>query len=191
LLWRALVPLVIVIAGVSATGKSTVAAALARETGFPVLRTDVIRKARAGLSPTARGSDALYRDAVSRDTYAALGREAAGLAAAGVVVDGTFRRRCDRAAFFAELPPYIDALVVECRAPADVLRARAVAREAKPDRVSDAGPAVVAAQVGAFEPLDEVGAAEHLTLMTDRPAGEIVMEIAEAAARRSAASRAR
>jgi aminoglycoside phosphotransferase family enzyme/predicted kinase len=191
LLWQSLTPLVIVVAGVSAAGKSTVAAALAEESGFPHLRTDVIRKSRAGLAPTAHAPSTLYDDTRNLETYAALGDEAKADADSGVIVDGTFRRKRDRRAFFAGLGPEAEVLVVECRVPADVLLARAASRERDTHRVSDADATIVAAQLGAFEPLDEIAAGDHVLLRTDRPADQVVSEITEAAARRASASRAR
>jgi len=191
LLWRALAPSVIVIAGVSASGKSTLAELVAAESGFTLLSTDALRKARAGLASTARAPDSLYTDAVNRATYAALGRAAADAAGQGAIVDGTFRRRSDRAAFFAELGENVTSLVVECRAPARVLRDRAAAREHDDRRVSDADRHVVDAQIGAFEPLDEVAAHDHLLLRADRDPVELVSELGEAAARHATASPAR
>jgi predicted kinase len=191
LLWQSLTPLVIVVAGVSAAGKSTVAAELAEESGFPHLRTDVIRKSRAGLAPTARAPSTLYDDTRNLETYAALGDEAKAAADSGAIVDGTFRRERDRRAFFAGLGPEAEVLVVECRVPADVLLARAASRQRDPHRVSDADAAIVAAQLGAFEGLDEIAAGDHVLLRTDRRTDQVVSEIAEAAARRASASRAR
>ena len=103
LLWKALTPLVLVVAGISASGKSTLADALAAESGFALLGTDAVRKSRAGLASTARAPVSLYADAVNRATYTALGRAADAAAHSGVIVDGTFRRRTDRDAFFTEL----------------------------------------------------------------------------------------
>ena len=52
--WRAHAPLVIAVAGVSASGKSTVADRLGAASGFPVLSSDLVRKHAAGLHPTER-----------------------------------------------------------------------------------------------------------------------------------------
>jgi aminoglycoside phosphotransferase family enzyme/predicted kinase len=191
LLWRALTPSVIVVAGVSASGKSTLAALLAAESGYALSSTDALRKSRAGLASTARAPGSLYADEVSRATYLALGRAARAAACRGAIVDGTFRRVADRAAFFTGLGDGVPALVVECRAPASVLLARAEARQRDPRRVSDAGRDVVAAQIGAFEPLDEIAACDHVVLRSDRAQDELVSEIGEAAARRAIASPAR
>jgi aminoglycoside phosphotransferase family enzyme/predicted kinase len=191
LLWHALTPLTLVVAGVAATGKSTLAASLAAESGFGLVSTDVLRKRLAGLEPTARAPRSLYDDEHDRETYAALGREAAAGAAHGVVVDGTFRRAVDRNAFFAVRDEDAPLVLVECRAPASVLLARAEARSRAPSRVSDADTAVVARQLAAFEPVDELDAPDHVLLRSDRPVADLVSEVGEALARRAGASPAR
>ena len=162
---------------------------MATESGFPHLRTDVIRKTLAGLPATARGPDSLYAAERDRATYAALGRSARAAAPTGVIVDGTFRRRDDRDAFSAELAA--TPLVIECVAPEQTVLARAAARERAPQRVSDAGVAVVSGQLGRFEPLDELPARRHVILRTDRPVGELVSELGPLVAQRAIASRPR
>jgi len=190
MLWQALTPLTLVVAGVAATGKSTLAAALAAESGFDLVSTDVLRKRLAGLAPTTRAPRSLYDDEHDRATYAALGDEAAA-AGRGVVVDGTFRRAADRSAFFARRGGDTPLVLVECRAPASVLLARADARTHAASRVSDADAAVVAGQLLAFEPVDELAAADHVLLRSDRPVADLVSEVGEALARRAGASPAR
>ena len=133
-----------------------------------------MRKRTAGLQPAERAPQALYDDAADRATYARLGELAAGRAAGGVIVDATFRRRRDRDAFRATLGGDADLLFVECRAPAHVLEERARARMSDPERVSDAGPEIVHAQLSTAEPLDEVPASDHAILRSDRPVDETV-----------------
>jgi aminoglycoside phosphotransferase family enzyme/predicted kinase len=181
--WAAAAPLVVVLAGLSASGKTTVAEALADATGFPHINSDVVRKRRAGLAPTRRAPAHLYADDVSRDTYDQLGRYAAGHAARGVIVDATFRRRADRDAFRAALGEAAPVLFVECRAPARVLLARAAAR---PSGVSDAGVEIVRKQLAEAEPFDEVDPGAHVVIRSDRTVGQIVGAIADAVDARAA-----
>ena len=158
----------IAVAGVSASGKSTVARQLAAVSGFPVLSSDLVRKTAAGLRPTERAPVALYADDVSRATYAALGARAAGRAATGVIADATFRRRADRDAFRDALGPGVRVLWIQLVVPAAELERRARARAADPGRVSDAGIEVVRTQLRTAEPLDEVPGAEHALVRSDR-----------------------
>ena len=177
--WRARGPLTIVICGAPATGKSHLAAALAKASGLPVLGSDVVRKGLIGLLPSQRGGPELYTEEFNLRTYAELGRRAASEPRAGGValVDATFRHRADRAAFrrsFADAAPLV---FVQCLAPAPILAERAAARDRDPARVSDATREVVLREREAWEPLDEVDADRHLLLRTDRAAEPMIGEL--------------
>jgi aminoglycoside phosphotransferase family enzyme/predicted kinase len=188
LLWAATTPSVIVVAGVAASGKTTVGDALAERCGFARVSSDVVRKRRAGLAATKHAPAALYDDRTNRDTYAALGDQARALASGGVIVDATFRRRADRDAFFRALGADMPVLVIECRAPLQVLEQRAMARQRDPGNVSDADPAVVLAQAAAFDALDEIPARRHAIVRTDQPTARIIDVITDAASRLAAAT---
>ena len=128
LAWRVRRPGLVVVAGLSATGKTTLAALLADRSGLRRLSSDAVRKELLGIAPASRADAAAYRPSFNRRTYGELGRRArAELAhAGGVIVDATFRNRADRAAFLGELGGLPDAaLVVECRAPLSVRLERA------------------------------------------------------------------
>jgi aminoglycoside phosphotransferase family enzyme/predicted kinase len=170
--WHARGPLVLCIAGIAASGKSTLAGAVAGIAGVPVLSSDVMRKRSAGLEPTARAPASLYDPCVSEETYLSLGRAAAETVGGhGVVlVDATFRRATERAAFAEAFSGPREAVrFVMCTAPDDVLDARTIAREADPERVSDAGAEVARAQRREWEPLDEIPAHRRFALDTDQP----------------------
>ena len=169
--WGARRPLVIVVCGVPASGKSHLARALAELSGLPHLSSDVIRKRLAGLGNTARAPDETYRAEWNERTYAELGRRTSDALAGGggAIVDATFRHRADRRAFTAALGASPPIVFIECQAPLAVLAHRAADRERTRDRVSDAGLAVVLREQSSWEPLDEVPANALLTLRTDRP----------------------
>ena len=164
--WRARLPLVIVLCGVPAAGKSHLARALAEVSGFANLSSDVTRKRLAGIRPQQCVGSELYSADFNRLTYAELGRRAARRTAVGggALVDATFRHRADRDAFRNAAP----LLFVECRAPARVLAERAAQRDRKPGRVSDASLSVVMRESSTWEPLDELPAEAHVTLRSDR-----------------------
>lgn len=68
-------------------------------------------------------------------------------------------------------------LFIECRAPTRVLLQRAETRARRADSTSDAAPADVAAQLEAFDPLDEIDPQRHVALRTDRALVEIVDDL--------------
>jgi uncharacterized protein len=169
--WRARLPLVIVICGVPAAGKSHLAQALAEVSGLPHLSSDLTRKRLAGIRPQQRAASAAYSPEFNRLTYAELGRRAARATAAcgGALVDATFRHRADRETFADAFGKAAPLLFVECRAPARVLAQRAAQRDHQPRRVSDASLPIVLRESSAWEPLDELAPEAHVPLRSDRP----------------------
>ena len=129
--WRARLPLVIVVCGVPASGKSSLAQAVANQSGLAHLSSDVVRKELARIAPTDRAPHTVYSTEWNARTYAELGRRAARAVARdrGVIVDATFRCRADRDSFSAAFESSAPLLFVECRAPLSVLSARGSARE--------------------------------------------------------------
>jgi len=174
LAWRARGPLVIVVCGASATGKTHLAEHLASISGLLHLSSDVVRKEIAGLAPQQRAPESDYSEDMSVRTYQELGSRAAD-APDGAIVDATFRRKAHRAAFADAFGGH--ALFVECLAPVAVVAERAARRELDPERVSDATAEIAARQRAEFEPLDEVPPGAHLSLRTDRPLGEQLAEL--------------
>jgi uncharacterized protein len=177
--WRARLPLLLVVCGSPASGKSHLSDALARASGLVHLSSDVIRKQLAGLDPDEPAPPARYRDEFSAATYAELGRRAAAELGShgGAIVDATFRHRRDRHAFkdaFAGAGPM---MFVECRAPAQVLAERALAREHGERHGSDATLSVVLQEQANWEPLDEVSGDAHVIIRSDRPLSRIVAEL--------------
>jgi len=98
-------PRLIAIGGLSGTGKSTLAAALAPELGAPpgarVLRSDVIRKRLLGFAPEARLPETAYAAAVTERVYAALRDKAAAALKAGycAIIDAVALEAEERRSF--------------------------------------------------------------------------------------------
>ena len=178
--WRARLPLVIIVCGVPASGKTSLARALADASGLAQVSSDPIRKQLAGIPDTERGAAEIYAPDWNARTYAELGRRAgqAVQANGGAIVDATFRHREDRESFARSFGTAAPVVFVECRAPAPVLRARAARRDRDPTRVSDAGHAVVERERSSWVELDEIPAAVHLLLRTDRRVQAAVAELA-------------
>ena len=100
-------PRLIAVGGLSGSGKSTVAAALAAglapTPGARVIRTDTLRKRLAGVAPETRLPPTTYTLEASRRVYAALDAEAGTTLAAGysVIADAAFLRPEERQAIAA------------------------------------------------------------------------------------------
>ncbi len=151
--------------GLSGSGKTTVAGALAERLGAIRVRSDIERKRLFGLPETARTGSAvgggIYDPRTTRRTYARLADLARAVLEAGwpVIVDATFLRDTERAAFRSlarELA--VPAVIVSCTAPDAELRARILARERTRADASEADLAVLARQRDASEPpsLEEI-----------------------------------
>ena len=95
-------PCLIAIGGLSGTGKSTLAAALAPAfspaPGARVIRSDVVRKTLSGVAPETRLPASAYRREVTERVYAELYGQARQTLAAGytAIVDATFLSEKDR-----------------------------------------------------------------------------------------------
>lgn len=104
-LLRPVSPRLVAIGGLSGTGKSSVAAALAAGLGIApgarVLRSDVLRKRLFGQAPESRLPPAAYEAEVNARVYATLHREAERAIAAGysVILDSVAARPEERAGF--------------------------------------------------------------------------------------------
>src|SRR5579885_1446540 len=97
-------PRLVAVGGLSGSGKSTIAQALAPDLppapGARVLRSDVLRKTLLDVPPEARLPAAAYSHAMNKQIYVALNQTAARILAAGrsVILDATFIDPKDRAA---------------------------------------------------------------------------------------------
>ena len=177
--WRARLPVLLIVCGPPASGKSQLAAALSEASGLEVIGSDLTRKAAAGLRATERAPTEVYSESASLDTYQALGQRAAAALRTdgGAIVDATFRRRSHRTAFADGCPAGTTSVYIECRVPADIVEQRARQREEDPQHVSDATPEIATALGHSFEPLDEVQSERHITLRTDRPVNQIMADV--------------
>ena len=171
LFWLARRPLTVIVCGPAGSGKTTLATGLARVSGLPHLSSDVVRKAQARVPPTAPLGASGYTAEASRAAYTELGRRARGLATrGGSIVDATFRRDPDRAAFaaaFADTPGA--RVVLRLDLPLELARERAARRAEGPARTSDAGPEQAVIQAAEFAPLAGWWLERCVTLDADVP----------------------
>jgi uncharacterized protein len=95
-------PMIVIVMGRIASGKSVLSKSLSRDLGWKVLSSDRTRKELAGVPLYKRGDTTarrkLYSQTMSRKTYQALAKNA-GIEAAkkgGAILDATYSRRDDR-----------------------------------------------------------------------------------------------
>jgi aminoglycoside phosphotransferase family enzyme/predicted kinase len=169
LAWRARPRPLIAICGPPASGKSSLAHALAVRTRLPVLSSDAVRRTLLGLAASDHAGAAAYAHDARESVYEELGRRLQAVpAGGGVIVDATFGDAVLRAAFAHGLDDLRQRrlLWIECAAPVHVLTARAASRPPSAARGSDAGPAVTARLAEAFEPPAEIPAGRRIRIDT-------------------------
>jgi hypothetical protein len=144
-------PRVIAIGGLSGTGKTTLASALAPfigpAPGAVHLRSDIERKRLFGAGETSRLGEEAYTPQVSARVYDRLNEYAAAALGAGrsVVLDATFRSQGERAAAAATAADHQAPFAgIWLEAPRNILLARVAGRR---NDASDATAPVVAGQL--------------------------------------------
>lgn len=187
-------PALVLMHGLSASGKTTVAQTLVEALGALRVRSDLERKRFFGLAADAPGNSTvgggLYDDKISRRTYERLAG-VAGLALRSgwrVIVDATSLRRQQRDAFRqiarAMAVPFV---IVSCSAADAVLRERLAQRRAAGEDASEATIEVLEHQFAAQHPLGADELAE--TVMVGQPEA-VASEIAARVRSRLAAATA-
>ncbi|HET9025030.1 MAG TPA: AAA family ATPase, partial [Burkholderiaceae bacterium] len=140
----------VVMTGLSGSGKSTVALELAQRLDGVRVRSDVERKRLFGFAPHDRTERAVYTTEATARTYERMTEIARAALVAGVpaVVDGAFLRRVERDRFRA-LARELEArfTLVACEASADILRARVALRHRSGSDASEADLDVLARQM--------------------------------------------
>lgn len=181
---RTVEPMLVVLAGVSGTGKSTIGATLAARIGAAYVSSDVVRKSLVGVParehvPADRSAE-VYGAEMTERTYEELRSRAAAHLAAGraVVLDATHSRVADRAAALkVARAAGVPALIAELRITDDEALARIAERASDPLATSDATAEVYVSQTESFEPIAS-SEGVHLALDASQDLDDLVDEIA-------------
>lgn len=177
-------PCVFVFMGKVASGKSALAAALGKETGWPVHSSDRLRKTLAGTPLNHRGSEeeraALYAPAMTQKTYERLFEQALGTLREGrcVILDATFSRIEQREA----LKEVADAegcevRWIEAHASEAVVCERLKEREQDGEVVSDARLEDYKRLSAGYQRPDELRDGEKITLLADGKLDQVFSEL--------------
>jgi aminoglycoside phosphotransferase family enzyme/predicted kinase len=168
-------PILLIVCGLIATGKSTVAGLLSNLTGFPVFSSDQVRKKLAGIAPTSRRTDkfqkGIYAEQFTEQTYASLLEtvEKCLASSSGVIIDATFAAPRYRSQFINLAGRFnVPVLFVECRSAEKTIRERLAARAKDPNEVSDATWAVYRKMREEFKSFSGLSKNCHVQLNTDR-----------------------
>lgn len=160
-------PCAVVFMGRIASGKSSLAAALGRETGWRVVSSDCVRKTLAGVPLHRRGTTDeranLYSDAMTRRVYEALFDEASAALSAGecIILDATFSKPEQREVFRPLVRWWIMAEADE-----QTTLSRLRARDDDNEVVSDARVEDHAALGSGFQPPDELPGGRCVRIQT-------------------------
>jgi uncharacterized protein len=182
-------PALVLMSGVSGSGKTWLARRLAPALDAIHVRSDIERRRLAGIAPTARSGSALaqglYARAMTRAVYDRLADCAADALAGGytTIVDATFGRSEDRIRFRALAASLgVHLCIVYCHAPTKVLRRRISTRQRMRKDPSEATIEVLHWQEAQFVP----PARQEASVVLDAAklsVPELVRRIARAAAR--------
>jgi len=155
-------PALILMHGLSGSGKSTIAAILAERYGCIQLRSDVERKRLYGLdAATDSHSDThtgIYTASASDKTYRHLGKLANTALKSGfaVIVDATFLQGSQRE-YFQHIADKLQCpfIIVDCEVDQKTLESRIIKRAKRGNDASEANLAVLQKQIEQQEPLAE------------------------------------
>lgn len=179
--------MLILLHGVSGSGKTWGAQRMLEATGALRIRSDVERKRAHGLHAFAASGSAsgagLYVPSVTQDTYARLAALAREIVRAGypVLVDATFLRASQRAPFLQlAREERVPARIASFTADEAVLRARVQARQAAGGDASEATLEVLEQQLRIREPLSAAEAAIAVQFDTGRMSEAQIGEAARA-----------
>jgi len=176
--WARLQPFLVMICGLTGSGKSTLGRELSERTGMAVINSDVIRKSIAGKSGRqfAAYGEGIYSATMTARTYKKLARAAEQLIAQGkgAILDASFVRRAQREKLVRLAGKHnIPLLLIHCSASEPTTQERLARRQAQGQDVSDGRWEVFLRQKDAFESFDDIDLAAKLELNSDAPPGEL------------------
>ncbi|MBX6755107.1 MAG: AAA family ATPase, partial [Thermorudis peleae] len=181
-------PMLLLVGGLSGTGKSALARRLARSLGTTLASSDLVRKQLAGRSPTSYApvpyGAGIYTEQLTTQTYETLLNQAAQALLSGhsVVLDATFLDATwrERARDLAQNAG-ADVLLIECQCPEPVVQQRLQARPQEPGQVSEATWAIYQEQRRRYGPvMKQTAGLPHLVVTTDRPTAQVLDDVLRA-----------
>jgi aminoglycoside phosphotransferase family enzyme/predicted kinase len=185
-------PMILIVMGRVASGKSTLAELFRRELGWDLFSSDRVRKELAGVPLRTRGTERersrLYSARMTRRTYAELRRRALMHTHEGrsVILDATFGARRERATLRRQLErSNVNYCFVEAQAATPLIRKRLAKRARSITEISDARLEDFPALIGRYERPVELNRADLVVVKVAGPTEGTVRAILRALAQRA------
>jgi aminoglycoside phosphotransferase family enzyme/predicted kinase len=184
LTWQPLKPFLILLSGLTGSGKSTVSRELAVRLKLPVINSDAVRKELAGISggnPVPFG-EGIYSEAMTEKTYARIIELAEQhiRAREGALLDATFSRKEDREKVIKLAQRLkVPLLSVHCFASEETTKKRLLHRAREGKDLSDGRWEIYLRQKKTYEPLAEFPPLSCLELDTEERAENLADKVEE------------
>jgi uncharacterized protein len=180
--WKPFKPFLVLVCGLTGSGKSILSRELSERLKMPVINSDTVRKGMVGTVErrAALFNQGIYSPAMSDRTYAKMAREAEKqiLIGRGAILDATFSRRNHREKISRLAAKHgVPIFWVRCFASEDVTYKRLAARAAEGKDASDGRWEVYVNQKSVYEPLDEISSISCLALDTNLPVTELEQQV--------------
>ena len=166
-------PTLILMAGLTGTGKSVRANSLAPRIGAEIIRSDILRKTTLQMAPTDRHPEAfgkgIYEDEITRKTYDRALELASEKLAEGksVIIDASYKSRRDRQrALAAAARLKVDFFIIECICPENIIKERLDLRMSDRGEASDGRWEIYLAQKETFDRITEIPEKSHIIIDT-------------------------
>ncbi len=164
-------PTLILMAGLTGTGKSVRAASLAPRIGAEIIRTDILRKEMLHMAPAERHREAfgrgIYREEVTWKTYDRVIELSSDKLTEGksVIIDASFKSRAHRQRALAAAEKLkADFFIIECICPENIVRERLDMRTSDKGEASDGRWEIYLKQKETFDRITEVPEGLHIVL---------------------------
>ncbi|MEK7846560.1 MAG: AAA family ATPase [Nitrospinota bacterium] len=179
-------PILIVFAGLTGTGKSTLTEVLAKKLNIPVISSDIVRKKLADISPEVRRyngfEEGIYsREFTDRTYYEMLKRGMENLKkGSSVILDASFRKRYHRKLVLDMASKLgIKLFIIEIFCNVKDIKKRLYDRMEDKKSISDGRWEIYTRQKDDFEPINEIKEDSHIILDTTESIGVCIEKILE------------